>query len=62
MTKKQERTLLINLVGCIMENKDKLKELYQLKRELLYHLVGMSYNMQKVLEIEKEIKKLERKK
>lgn len=41
---------------------DKLKELYELKRKLLYNVVGMSYNMQKVLEIEKEIKKLERKK
>ena len=39
----------------------KLEELYKLKRELLYHVVGMSYNMQKVFEIDKEIKKLERK-
>ena len=47
-----------------MERKieEKLKELYQLKKELLYNVVGMSYNMQKVLEIDKEIKKLERKK
>lgn len=59
MTKKWERTLLINLVGCIME--DKLKELYKLKRELLYHLVDMSYRMEQVKKIDEEIKKLEKK-
>ena len=32
-----------------------LEELYKLKRELLYHVVGMSYNMQVVFQINKEI-------
>lgn len=39
---------------------DRLKELYKLQRELLMRVVGTSYNMQKALEIQKEIKKLER--
>lgn len=43
-----------------MTIEDKLKELYKLKRELLYHLVGMSYRMEQVRLIDKEIKKLER--
>lgn len=37
-----------------------LEELYKLKRELLMHCVGMSYNMQKVFEINKEIEKREK--
>lgn len=32
-----------------------LEELYKLKRELLYHVVGMAYNMQVVFQINKEI-------
>lgn len=32
-----------------------LEELYKLKRELLYHVVGMTYNMQLVFQINKEI-------
>ena len=32
-----------------------LKELYELKRELLYHVVGMTYNMQVVFQINKLI-------
>ena len=32
-----------------------LKELYELKKELLYHVVGMSYNMQVVFQINKLI-------
>lgn len=39
-----------------------LEELYKLKRELLMHCVGMSYNMQKVYEINKEIEVQECKK
>ena len=35
-----------------------LEELYKLKRELLMHCVGMSYNMQKVFEINKQIEEL----
>ena len=37
-----------------------LEELYKLKRELLMHCVGMSYNMQKVFEINKEIEEREK--
>ena len=37
-----------------------LEELYKLKRELLMHCVGMSYNMQRVFEINKEIEKKEK--
>lgn len=37
-----------------------LEELYQLKRELLMHCVGMSYNMQKVFEINREIQEREK--
>lgn len=32
-----------------------LEELYKLRDELLNHVVGTNYNMQKVLEINKEI-------
>lgn len=32
-----------------------LKELYELKKELLNHVVGMSYNMQVVFQINKLI-------
>lgn len=32
-----------------------LKELYELKKELLNHVVGMSYNMQVVFQINKII-------
>ena len=35
-----------------------LEELYKLKKELLNHVVGMSYNMQEVLKIEEKIKEL----
>lgn len=38
-----------------------LEELYKLRDELLSHCVGMSYNMQKVLEINKEIECREKK-
>lgn len=34
-----------------------LKELYELKRKLLMHCVGMSYNMQQVYKINEEIEK-----
>ncbi|MBO7732048.1 MAG: hypothetical protein J6S67_05835 [Methanobrevibacter sp.] len=37
----------------------RLKELYELKRELLTHCVGMSYRMQEVFKINEEIMKLE---
>ena len=40
----------------------KLKELYKLKRELLYHLVGMSYRMEQVRLIDKEIERIENRK
>ena len=43
-----------------MTIEDKLKELYKLKKELLYHLVGMSYRMEQVKKIDEQIKKLER--
>ena len=43
-----------------MESEVKLKELYQLKRELLMHCVGMSYRMEQVRLIDEEIKKLEK--
>ena len=36
-----------------------LLELYELKRELLYHLTGMSYNMQVVFRINEIIKEKE---
>ena len=36
-----------------------LEELYRLKQELLSHCVGMSYNMQKVFEINELIKEKE---
>ena len=36
-----------------------LEELYRLKKELLSHCVGMSYNMQKVFEINELIKEKE---
>jgi hypothetical protein len=36
-----------------------LEELYRLKQELLSHCVGMSYNMQKVFEINKIIEEKE---
>jgi hypothetical protein len=36
-----------------------LEELYKLKEELLSHCVGMTYNMQKALEINKEIEEKE---
>ena len=42
-----------------MTIEDKLKELYKLKRELLYHLVGMSYRMEQVRLIDKEIERIE---
>ena len=42
-----------------MTIEDKLKELYELKRELLYHLVGTSYYMKEVLRINKEIERIE---
>lgn len=32
-----------------------LEELYKLKRELLYHVVGMAYNMQLVFQINEVI-------
>ncbi len=38
-------------------NDKTLEELYKLKRELLMHCVGMSYNMQIVFQINKEIEK-----
>ena len=38
----------------------RLKELYQLKRELLMHVVGMSYRMQEVKKVNEEIIKLEK--
>lgn len=41
------------------ELRAEIEELYALKRELLYHVVGMSYNMQKVQEIDTKIKGLE---
>ena len=44
-----------------MDTKEKIKELYKLKRELLMHMVGMDYNTQKALEIKEQIKKLEKK-
>lgn len=37
-----------------------LEELYKLKKELLYHVVGMDYRMKKALEIEKEIEQKEK--
>ena len=37
-----------------------LEELYRLKYELLSHAVGMTYNMQRVFEINKEIEKKEK--
>ena len=36
-----------------------LEELYKKKRELLLHVVGMSYYMQEALKIEKEIREKE---
>ena len=39
-----------------------LEELYKLKRELLFHCVGMSYNMQLVFKINEVIKEWEQKK
>lgn len=36
-----------------------LLELYELKKELLYHLTGMSYNMQVVFRINEIIKEKE---
>ena len=38
---------------------DRLKKLYELKRELLNHCVGMAYRMQEVFKINEEIMKLE---
>ena len=43
-----------------MTIEDKLKELYELKRKLLYNVVGMSYKMDQVKKIDEQIKKLER--
>ena len=43
-----------------MDTKTKIVELKKLQKELLMHMVGMSYYMHKALEIDKEIKKLER--
>ena len=43
-----------------MDTKEKIKELYKLKRELLMSVVGMSYKMDQVKKINEEIKKLER--
>lgn len=36
-----------------------LKELYKLRDELMFHVVGMTYNTTKILEISKEIKEKE---
>jgi hypothetical protein len=38
-----------------------LEELYKKKRELLMHCVGMSYRMQEVFRINKEIEEWEKK-
>lgn len=40
----------------------RLKYLYELRKELLFHVVGMDYRMQQVKEINKEIMKLEKEK
>ena len=41
-----------------MNIEDKLKELYKLQREFLMQVVGMSYNTQMALEIQKEIERI----
>ena len=41
-----------------MTTEERIKELEELKRQLLMHCVGMSYNMQQVFEINKELKLL----
>ena len=43
-----------------MTTEEKLKELYQMQRELLMHCVGMSYRMEQVKQINEKIKELER--
>ena len=38
-----------------MTTEERIKELEELKRQLLMHCVGMSYNMQQVFKINKEL-------
>lgn len=42
-----------------MTLEEKIKQLEEEKRKLLDHVVGMSYNMQQVFKINKEIEELE---